>query len=713
MSISCITDGCIRTSFKDGKHLLIMKCRHGQPDPISNEICRGKLFLKLSLLSKSPKRIMIFSQEGNTIVKYSSSTVKLLSDYSCRLSRLRKLLMNLWIRGELICPLYTTPSRSHSCPLYEEVIACKDHLLFFHTMGIAYTHPFSFFDFLKQATHKVKGVNCKNKKCIKKLRDLLTLFLKEIENSKIIHLLRSYHDSLSDEVYREVFRSHMVSERTLHELTDKRFLVKEYEVDVYRVRIYESQGMECIYHISLSLPYIAKFFFKTLVDNISETVLSQTINLDFLWEKTYFLREKFKELLRIKRVINDDDHLLTQKLASYSTYKILGIHKLMPFLLDRNVDEIYLDKPGTRVYLDHVEVGRCVSNIVLTNEDVKCFINHILLESKLPLNYLNPSLKWNLRINDYIVRVSVDTPPLSYEGPSLDLRKIKHRSYTIIDLIHDNVLSVEEAAFLILHILSRRNIIICGEPGTGKTTLMNALDLCTPRNWRKIYVEDVVESLDHRIQGRHQLKLHVEPFETQKRARRKYVEMIKLLHRTPDWICMGELQSKEHFKAMFHAITAGLRGMHTCHASSAQGLIRRWLLHCDISKEDVIGMDLLIHMVKCYRGSKVLRRIAEIWAVGSSGRNSIDVLDIPLTLVFKWDPQEDSHKAAIDDIFKSPSIYRMIEVGNDYEMLRREYEELIASLSMLMKRDHLDTTTFTKAFDELVKRLIAGGIYVV
>ncbi|MEM1625379.1 MAG: ATPase, T2SS/T4P/T4SS family [Candidatus Nezhaarchaeales archaeon] len=711
MSTLCLTDDCVRTLLKDGKHLLVMKCRHNEPDPVNNEMCRGKLILKLSLLGKAIKKVIILSQKGNAVIEYSPSTVKLLSDYSRRLSRFRTLLMNLWIRGELVCPLYTSYSDLHPCPLYREVVTCKDHLLFFHAVGIAYTRPFDFLDSLQQALHEIRGVRCKNKKCIRRFKELLTLFLREVERSKMMHLLRSYYNHLGDEIYREIFRPYIIRGGISCKLVDKGALIKEYEVDVYQVKIYESQGTEHIYHVSLSLPYIAKLFLRILVDNVSRTVLNQTINFDLLWEKVCFLREKFKDLLRVKRIINDD-YLLVQKLASYSAYKILGLHKLMPFLLDRNVDEVYLDKPGTRVYLDHAEVGRCVSNVILMGEDVKRFINHVLLESKLPLNYLNPSLKWNLKIDDYIVRASIDIPPLSYEGPALDLRKIKHRNYTIIDLVRDNVLSIEEAAFLILHILNRRNIIICGEPGTGKTTLMNALDLCTPKNWRKIYVEDVVESLDQRAQGRHQLKLHVEPFETQEKARRKYVEMIKLLHRTPDWICMGELQSKEHFKAMFHAITAGLRGMHTCHASSAQGLIRRWLLHCGISKEDVNGIDLIIHMVKCYRGFKILRRVAEIWAIGSS-RSSIDVLGIPLTLVFKWDPQEDFHKAAIDDIFESPSIYRMMEIGNDYEMLRREYEELMASLSLLLKRSNLDATTFTRTFDELVKQLVVGGIYVV
>lgn len=713
MSTLCLTDDCVKTLFKDGKLSLVIKCRHSEPDPINNEVCRGKLILKLSLSSKAPKRIIVFSQKKNTVIKYGPSTVKLLSDYSHRLSRLRDILINLWIREGLSDLPPTTSSCFHSCSAYKEILTCKDYLLFIHKIGIAYANPFDFFDFLQKALHRIKKVYCRNRKCFKKLTELLTLFLKEIEGSKLICLLKTYYDRLGNEVYYEIFRPHTVKEKAPHELIDKKSLIKEYEVDVYRIKIFESQGTEHAYKVSPSLPYVAKFFFKTLINNINESILDQTINFDLLWEKVVFLKEKFRELLRVKKIVDDNEYFLTQKLASYSTYKILGIHKLMPFLLDRNVDEIYLDKPGTRVYVDHVEVGRCVSNIILGNEDVKHFINHVLLESKLPLNYLNPSLKWNLKIDDYIVRTSIDIPPLSYEGPAFDLRKIKHRSYTIIDLIRDNVLSIEEAAFLVLHILNRRNIIVCGEPGTGKTTLMNALDLCTPKNWRKIYVEDVVESLDQRIQGRHQLKLHVEPFETQKRVRKKSMEMIKLLHRTPDWICMGELQSKEHFKAMFHAITAGLRGMHTCHASSAHGLIRRWLLHCGILKEDVSGIDLLVYMVKCYRDSRVLRRVAEVWAMGSSRQGSDSILEVPLTLVFKWDPQEDSHKAVVDDVFESPSILRMIEVGNDYSMLKKGYEKLKALLSSLMKRDQLDITTFTEIFDEFIKQLVMGGAYVV
>lgn len=705
--MSCLADDCVRALLKNGFSFFIMRCRHGEPDPINSEVCRGKLILRLSLSGSPPKGIMIFSQKDNIVLRYSSSTVKLLSDYSRRLSKLRSLLVNFWIEeGPRSSPCYDY------CPAYKEMLTCKDHLLFFRKLGIAYTEPFNFYIFLRKALHGTRKVHCKNRKCVKKLRNLLTLFLNEVEQSDMINLLKPYHNRPNNEVYQEIFRPHVIKKGALHCLMKKRSLIKEYEVDVYRIKIYESQDAERVYQVSLNLPYVVKFLFKILIDDISGAVLDQAMNFELLWEKICFFKEKFRELLRIRKIV-DEDHVLAQKLASYSAYRILGVHKLMPFLLDRDVDEIYLDKPGMRVYVDHAEVGRCVSNVLLTNEDAKFFINHVMIESKLPLNYLNPSLKWNLRVDDYIVRTSIDIPPLSYDGPSLDLRKIKHRSYTVIDLIHNNVLSLEEAAFLVLHILNRRNIIICGEPGTGKTTLMNALDLCTPKNWRKIYVEDVVESIDQRAQGRHQLKLHVEPLETQRRARRKYVEMIKLLHRTPDWICMGELQSKEHFKAMFHAITAGLRGMHTCHASSVQGLVRRWLLHCDVHKEDVMGIDLLVHTIKCYRGPKVLRRVAEVWTVDSSRQGSVDILDVPLTLVFKWNSQRDLHETVVDNVFETPSIRRMVEAGNSYDTLKREYESFKTFLISLMNKGDLSITTFTKAFDELVEQLIAGGVYVV
>jgi len=712
MTSHCINEDCVKVLFKKERTVIIVRCRGDEPDLVGKEACRGKLLLRLSLLSGSSKKTLLLVQEKGSLVKYSPSTIKLLSDYSHRLSKLRKNFMKLWTKQSFHDPRHYDPRCSYSCVLYRSVADCKDHLSFFDNIGLAYTNPLAFYDFLRLAFCEANKVRCRNRRCAKELKSLLASSLKEIEESQFILLSKNSHYVFENEIYKEIFQQQKVMKIALLDEYHKGFPIKSYEVDVFDIEIYDFQSSEHLYRVSLNLPYAAKYLSDMLIDSVGGEILDKMIRRDSLWYKICLLKDMFEDIVKTKGLVRGDDPLI-KKVALFSAYRALGVHKLMPFLLDGHVDEVYLDKPGTKVYIDHEEVGRCVTNVTLTSKDVQRFINHVLLESKLPLSYLNPSLKWNLRLGDFIVRTSIDVPPLSHEGPSLDLRKLRHRVYTIVDLVLNNVLSLEEAAFLVLHVINRRNIIICGEPGTGKTTLMNALDLCTPKYWRKVYIEDVVESLDQRGQGRHQLRLYVEPFEVAEKTRKKSMEIIKLLHRTPDWVCLGELQSKEHFKALFHAVAAGLRGVHTCHASSASGLIRRLLLHCGISKEDLSGIDLIVHMVKCYRGSKILRRVAEVWAIGTLESTSTDPLDIPLSLIFKWSPERDLHKIILDDVFKSPSIFKLLGLGNSHNTLRREYEELKALFSSLTLSPPSDVEHFTKAFDDFLKKLTKEGVYAI
>ena len=712
MILCCFSEDCVRILPRDGRTIIVMRCRHGDLDVVNNGICRGKLLLRLSLLNKDVRRVSLLVQKKDSLIEYSPSTIKLLSDYSYRLSKIRRALMRFWAKHYVDNPRHLQRQCPCSCVLYKSVADCNDYVSFFKKLGIAYVDPLAFYIFLRSALLEANKVRCKDKKCANNLRSLLAFFLKEIEGSQLILLIRNSQGVLGDEVYKDVFRPKRITKLTPPDSNFKKLPIKSYDVEVFKIEIYNSRSSDRLYHVSLNLPYELKYLSNVLIENIGKRDLEVVMKQDALWDKICFLKDIFEAIVKSKNLAHGDNSL-AEKVALFSAYRTLGVHKLMPFLLDKHIDEVFLDRPGTRIYIDHEEFGRCVSNITLRERDVERFINHVLIESKLPLNHLNPSLKWNLKMGDFIVRTSIDIPPLSYEGPSLDLRKIKHRVYTIVDLFFNNVLSREEAAFLVLHVMNRRNIIICGEPGAGKTTLMNALDLCTPKNWRKVYVEDVVESLDQRSQGRYQLRLYVEPFEVERKARKKSVEIIKLLHRTPDWICLGELQSKEHFKALFHAIAAGLRGIHTCHASSVFGLIRRLVLHYGIPKEDLSGIDLIIYMVKCYQGSRVLRRVAEVWAVGVAKSASTDLLDIPLSLVFKWDPERDAHYNVLNDVFRSPSILKLLELGNDYATLRREYEELKALFDSLALSPPQSIEHFAKVFDAFLQRLEKEGAYVI
>jgi Flp pilus assembly CpaF family ATPase len=207
------------------------------------------------------------------------------------------------------------------------------------------------------------------------------------------------------------------------------------------------------------------------------------------------------------------------------------------------------------------------------------------------------------------LRFSVSIPPLSPDGLHIEIRRAKNIPFTITDLISNDTITPEIASILLLAVACRFNITITGGPGTGKTTLLNALDSTTPRWWRKIYIEDAVES---RYQEKHhQVRFRVDPVDEQSSKSDKSREIVKCLHRSPDYLILGEIQTAEHSNALFQAIAAGLRTMQTCHSSSSSSLVSRWKLNHGIQDTSLAIMDLIVTLERPVPGESK-RRVKEI-----------------------------------------------------------------------------------------------------
>jgi type IV secretory pathway ATPase VirB11/archaellum biosynthesis ATPase len=288
---------------------------------------------------------------------------------------------------------------------------------------------------------------------------------------------------------------------------------------------------------------------------------------------------------------------MVRELSRLAAFEAVGLPTIFALSRDRNVQEFFLDAPSSPIYLDHAKYGRCDTSIFLAERERRALETHMDTFKGYTLDYANPSLKNEFDVFGTRLRVSLDLEPLAVSGFSLDVRKLTSNVLTLSDLVGMDVLSVEAAAFLLASLDAGVNVTIVGETGTGKTTLLNALDEALDPRLRRVYVEDAVETKDLLERGYHQMKLRVDPFERGDEAHRtKSAEITKILHRSPDLVILGEIQSEEHSRAFFQALSAGVRGLQTFHSSSPEQAIRRWLELHNISKANILDLGIIVQM---------------------------------------------------------------------------------------------------------------------
>jgi len=309
-----------------------------------------------------------------------------------------------------------------------------------------------------------------------------------------------------------------------------------------------------------------------------------------------------------------------RRIVEIASHKTSVLYQLIPMLLDERIEELYLDKPDGKVYFDHQKYGRCKTNVKLGGYDITRLITLLRAESNLHLDRKNPSLKTDVRLLGVSLRIAVSLPPLAADGFHMEIRRAKTRPFTLYDLIRNGTLTEEIAAALLFALYQRFNITITGPPGAGKTTLLNALDLQTPKEWRKIYIEDALES---RLNPNHnQVRVRVDPIDETNASSNKSVEIVKSLHKSPDYLILGEIQTAEHSQALFQAIGAGIRTLQTCHSSSASSLVSRWKASHNIEDQSIALMDIIVVLERPEPG-KSYRRVTEISEIRRSSENGI------------------------------------------------------------------------------------------
>ena len=195
----------------------------------------------------------------------------------------------------------------------------------------------------------------------------------------------------------------------------------------------------------------------------------------------------------------------------------------------------------------------------------------------------------NVRLPDGS-RLSAMIAPVVGPEPLLNIRKFGTRRYTLDDLAQCGTVSAEMVGTLRAAVRERKNILISGATGTGKTTLLNALANEIPDEERIFLIEDTAEIKLN--------KTHVVSSESQSSTHKQEVSFDMLLraalrHR-PDRIILGEVRGPEA-RTLLDAMNTGHDGtLTTIHASSTAGALHRLAVLATRASENITVADARI-----------------------------------------------------------------------------------------------------------------------
>jgi pilus assembly protein CpaF len=284
-------------------------------------------------------------------------------------------------------------------------------------------------------------------------------------------------------------------------------------------------------------------------------------------------------------------------------------------LLDPTISDLMINGT-TGVYADKEGVLEKITlSTPYTNERLTAAIERVARILGQDLTLQNPIL--NTRLPDGS-RVAVVGPPSSINGPTLTIRKF-NKWFTSDELIASGSMPAEVRDLVVSLIMQRKNGIIAGGTGSGKTTLMKALLDHIPSSERLCIIEQPAEL---KVLQPNAIRWEaVEAIPGQVAITPSELLAAALRHR-PDRIIMGEIRNECGYD-LLQAMNTGHGGtLSTIHAKSAWDALNRLanlalsarpnLNHAFMRSETAEAIDFALY---CERAPNGRRRVRELITV--------------------------------------------------------------------------------------------------
>jgi pilus assembly protein CpaF len=232
-------------------------------------------------------------------------------------------------------------------------------------------------------------------------------------------------------------------------------------------------------------------------------------------------------------------------------------------------------------------------------------------------------------------RVHAVIPPSARTGIYLTIRKFSREALTLEDLIGFGSMSEAAQEFLELCVRLRKNILISGGTGTGKTVLLGAISRAIPEEERIVVIEDTSEL---RLIQKHCLYLEARHADRLGRGALSIRQLfVNSLRMRPDRIIVGEVRGGEALDLIQSMISGHDGALSTIHANTALDALSRLETLSLMSDVEIpvyvaraqvaSAIDLIVQIARFTEdGSRKIKRITE--AQGLDEHNQYRLCDL-------------------------------------------------------------------------------------
>lgn len=148
------------------------------------------------------------------------------------------------------------------------------------------------------------------------------------------------------------------------------------------------------------------------------------------------------------------------------------LEPILCYLEDDSVTDILVNEDGS-IWVESLNKGMFPTGKVMQKAAIDTVIRRVASRIRFELGENNPSV--SSMLHEWGVRFQGQIAPAAPGGAYFSIRRHAKRVFTLWDYVDQGMLSQKQADYLAQSVAAKKNIIVGGGTGSGKTTFLNAL----------------------------------------------------------------------------------------------------------------------------------------------------------------------------------------------------------------------------------------------